>query len=406
MPVYRYEALGVGGQRSSGTLEAESVRDARRVLRDQNLHVTSLSSATFAERKGITLSTLWQGRRRNPVLLEAVTRQLAVLLENEIKLTDALGIAMEDVSDKRFLNMLRDIRDRVASGTSVTDALEPYEGTFGHMYISMVKVGETAGNLPEVLRRMAEHLREQAMRRGQVGTVMIYPMIMVVVAIGAVVFLMTTVLPKIKYLLDSFGAEMPLPTRILMGFYNMSAHYWPLMIIVTVGVVVGLVTLLKTQKGRHFWDVQMLKIPVVGDMIRKQQTVQFTSTLRTLLASGVRMADCMGVLLETSNNTLVRETVNDLQESVIRGSDVSTVLRRSPIIPKSVAHMVAVGEQSGELEQVLGRMSQSLNQEVEISVARLNALLQPVMILIVACIVGFIVAAVMLPILQMGTSIG
>jgi type II secretory pathway component PulF len=382
------------------------VQDARRVLREQDLHVTGLAAATFAERKGLTLSTLWQGRQRNPVLLEAVTRQLAVLLENEIKLTDALGIAMEEVSDKRFLNMLRDIRDHVASGTTVADALSPYEGTFGHMYISMVRVGETAGNLPEVLRRMAEHLREQALRRGQVGTVMIYPTIMVVVSIVVVTFLMTTVLPKIKSLLESFGAELPLPTRILMGFYNISAHYWPLMIIAVVLLVAGLVLMLKTEKGRHFWDTQLLRVPVLGDMIRKQQTVQFTSTLRTLLASGVRMADCMTVLLETSSNTLVRETVADLQESVIRGSDVSTVLRRSPIIPKAVAHMVAVGEQSGELEQVLGRLSQSLNQEVEISVARLNALLQPVMILIVACIVGFIVAAVMLPILQMGTSIG
>lgn len=406
MPVYRYEALGAGGQRASGTLEAESMPDARRVLRDQNLHVTSLSSATFAERKGITLSTLWQGRRRNPVLLEAVTRQLAVLLENEIKLTDALGIAMEDVSDKRFLNMLRDIRDRVASGTTVADALEPYESTFGHMYINMVKVGETAGNLPEVLRRMAEHLREQATRRGQVATVMIYPAIMVFVSIAAVTYLMTTVLPKIKDLLDSAGTELPLPTRILMGFYGFASSYWPLMIIVAVGLTVGLITLLKTARGRHFWDTQILRVPALGDMVRKQQTVQFTSTLRTLLASGVRMADCMSVLLETSNNTLIRETINDLQESVIRGSDVSTVLRRSPIIPKSVAHMVAVGEQSGELEQVLGRMSQSLNQEVEISVARLNALLQPVMILVVACIVGFIVAAVMLPIFKMSSSVG
>ncbi len=406
MPVYRYEALGAGGQRSSGTLEAESVQDARRVLRDQNLHVTGLASATYAERKGITLSSLWRGRGRNPVLLEAVTRQLAVLLENEIKLTDALGIAMEDVSDKRFLNMLRDIRDRVASGISVADALEPYEGTFGHMYISMVRVGETAGNLPEVLRKMAEHLREQATRRGQVATVMIYPIIMVVVAIGAVTYLMTSVLPKIRDLLLSAGTELPLPTRILMGFYGFSSHYWPLMIIAAVACVVGLITLLKTKRGHHFWDTQVLRVPVLGDVIRKQQTVLFTSTLRTLLASGVRMADCMAVLLETSNNTLVRETINDLQESVIRGSDVSTVLRRSPIIPKSVAHMVAVGEQSGELEQVLGRMSQSLNQEVEISVARLNALLQPVMILVVASIVGFIVAAVMLPIFKMSSSIG
>jgi len=401
LPIYRYEALGAGGRRSTGVLDAESPRDARRKLRERDLHVTAIQEATLLQRRGAHLARHRGFSRRRLLVVEAVTRQLALLLENEIKLTEALNITIEEVTDKRVVLALRDIRDRVANGSSVADAMEPHQWLFGHMYLSMVRVGETAGTLPEVLRNLADFLREQSMRKGQLGAVMIYPIIMIAVMTGIVVFLMTNVLPKLKEVIESFGNELPLPTRILMGTSDFMTEHWILLTGAVVGLGFLLTLFLKTDRGRRLTDRLMLRIPVVSDLVRKTQTAHFTGTLQILLASGVKMADCMAVLKETTGNSLMKDTLSDLQESILRGSDVSAVLRRSRIIPRAVAHMVAVGEQSGELETVLKRLSSNMVAEVDITITKLNALMQPVIILAMAAVVGFIVASVMLPIMQM-----
>jgi len=401
LPVYRYDALTAGGQRSGGVLDAESQRDARRKLREQDLHVTQLQEATFVQRRGAKLAKSRSFSRRRALTVEAVTRQMALLLENEVKLTDALNITMEEVADKKVVLALRDIRDRVANGSSVADAMDPHQWLFGHMYISMVRVGETAGTLPRVLHEMADFLRRQAMQRGKVGAVLIYPAVMTVVMIGIVIFLMTQVLPELRDVILSFGNELPLPTKILMGLSDFITEYWIILSVATAGGILLLATALRTDRGRRIRDTIMLRMPVVTDLIRKNQTAQFTSTLQILLASGVKMANCMTVLRETTSNSFMKDTISDLQESILRGSDVSVVLRRSRIIPRAVAHMVAVGEQSGELEQVLGRLSENMQAEVDITVQKLNALIEPVIILVMATVVGFIVASVMLPIMQL-----
>ncbi len=402
MPVYRYEALSVGGEKATGVVDAESQRDAKTRLRQDNLHVTRLTTASFVQRRRSKLTHMRSYSRRRATTVEAVTRQLALLLENEVKLTDALNITMSEVTDKKILLVLRDIRDRVANGSSVADAMEPHQWLFGRMYISMVRVGETAGTLPGVLRRMATHLRGQVMRRGQVTTVLIYPTIMLCVAFGLSIFLTTYLFPKIREVIETTTSDLPLPTQILTVISDTIINYYPVILIVGGGVIVLLIMALRTERGRRVRDALLLRIPVVRDLIRKSETAQFTGTLQTLLGSGVKMADSMAVLLQITSNTFMKDTINDLQESIMRGSDVSTVLRRSRIFPRGVAHMVAVGEQSGELEQVLGTLSKDMNDEVELTVGRLNALIQPIIILFLALVVGFLVAAAMLPILQMG----
>ena len=365
------------------------------------MHVTGLQEATFVQRRGARLAKSRSFNHRRAMTVEAVTRQMALLLENEVKLTDALNITMDEVADKKVVLALRDIRDRVANGSSVADAMEPHQWLFGHMYISMVRVGETAGTLPAVLREMADFLRQRMMQHGKLGAVMIYPAVMTVVMIGIVIFLMTQVLPELRDVILSFGNELPLPTKILMGLSAFVTGHWIVLSVATVGLIVLVVTMLRTDRGRRITDTVMLRMPVVADLIRKNQTAQFTSTLQILLASGVKMADCMAVLKETTSNSFMKDTISDLQESILRGSDVSVVLRRSRIIPNAVAHMVAVGEQSGELEHVLSSLSSNMQAEVDITVQKLNALVQPMIILVMAAVVGFIVASVMLPIMQM-----
>ncbi len=406
MPVFRYEAIRHGGQRVSQTIEAETDRDARRKLRQDNLYVTRLEQATFVQQRGIKLSRIRQFDRKRATSLEAITRQLALLLDNEVKLTDALNITLSEVSDKRLLAVLQDIRDRVANGSSVAEAMDSHRWLFGHMYISMVRVGETAGTLPEVLRRMADYMRARITRQGQMGIAMIYPIFLLVALAIVLVIMMKQVFPNLEQLFSSMNRELPLPTQILMGTYRFASGNFIVLGIVGVLLVGGLIAFLRTDNGRRTRDRLMLRLPVVGDLIRKNQTMQFTGTLRTLLASGVKMADSMTVLMDISTNTMMKDTLVDLQEGIMRGSDVSTVLRRSKIIPGPVAHMVAVGEQSGELEAVLGRMTENLDAEVDMSMQRLAALLTPVVMLIMILVIGFVVIATMLPMLQMGSNIG
>jgi type II secretory pathway component PulF len=401
--MYRYEALTAGGEKSTGVIEAESPRDAKGRLRQQDLHVTMLESATYVQRRASTITKLRRFNRRRLMEVEEVTRQLAMLLENEVKLTDALAIAMSEARDKKILLAMRDIRDRVANGSSVADAMQPHQWLFGQMYISMVRVGETAGTLPQVLRTMADHLRERGLRQAALSTVLVYPAVMMLVAIGVVTYLLTNVFPKLQSIFKETERELPLPTQVLMFASDTLIHYWWLVLALLVIVVASLTAFLRQESGRRLRDQLALKTPVLGDLIRKMETAQFTSTLGTLLGSGVKMADSMTVLLETAGNVFMKDTINDLRESIIRGSDVSTVLRRSKIFPRGVAHMVAVGEQSGELEKVLERLTINLNSEVEITMARLNALMQPLVILFLAVVVGFIVAATMLPIMEMSS---
>lgn len=401
MPVFRYDALTTGGNKATGVIDAESVRDAKVKLRQQDMHITKIEAATFVQRRASRIVRTRRFNRRRLMEVEEVTRQLALLLENEVKLTDAITIAMSETRDKKLLLAMRDIRDRVANGSSVAEAMQPHQWLFGQMYVSMVRVGETAGTLPEVLREMSNHLRTRALRQAEITTVLVYPAVMMTVAIGVVIFLLTNVFPKIRQVLDQSDQELPLPTQILIFASDVLIGYWPIILVVVVAGVAGLVSFLRTATGRRFRDAMTLRIPVLGDLVRKVETAQFTATLRTLLGSGVKMADCMGVLYETTGNTFMKDTLGDLRESIMRGSDVSTVLRRSKIFPRGIAHMVAVGEQSGELEQVLGRLTENMNTEVEITTARLNALMQPIIILFLAVVVGFIVAATMLPIMNM-----
>ena len=401
MPVFRYEALTPGGEKSTGVVEAESSRDAKSKLRQQDLHVTSLETATYVQRRTSTITRTRRFNRRRLMEVEEVTRQLAMLLENEVKLTDALAIAMSEARDKKILLAMREIRDRVANGSSVADAMQPHQWLFGQMYISMVRVGEAAGTLPTVLRTMADHLRERGMRQAALATVMVYPAVMIVFAFGVVIFLLNNVFPKILQIIIANDRPIPLPTWVLMKISGVLTDYWWLLLIVAAAVITGLTAFLRTASGRRMRDAIALRIPVLGDLIRKMETAQFTATLQTLLGSGVKMADSMLVLLDTAGNVFMKDTINDLRESIMRGSDVSTVLRRSRIFPRGVAHMVSVGEQSGELEQVLGRLTVNLNSDVEVTTARLNALMQPLVILFLAVVVGFIVLATMLPIMQM-----
>lgn len=399
MPVYKYEALNAGGDRATGTLEAESPRDARTKLKQQDLHVTRLNEATFVQRRASRITQTRRFNRRRMTEVEEVTRQLALLLDNEVKLTEAISIAMSETKDKRLLAAMRDIRDRVANGSSVADAIAPHQWLFGQMYVSMVRVGETAGTLPEVLRKMAEHLRERSLRSAQITTVLVYPTIMMIVALVVVIFLVTNVFPQIRQVLGD--QELPLPTRVLDFLSVVLLRHWPIITGVAVALFVGVGAFLRSPAGRRFRDSVVLRIPVLGQLVRKVESAQFTATLQTLLASGVKMADSMGVLYEVTGNTFMKDTLADLRESIMRGSDVSTVLRRSKVIPRGVAHMVAVGEQSGELERVLQRLTTNMNTEVEITLARFNALLQPLIIIFLAAVVGFIVAATMLPLMQM-----
>ena len=404
MPVFKYEAIRHGGQRVSHTVEAETDRDARRKLSQENLYVTRLEQATFVQRRGIRLSRIKQFDRKRAASLEAVTRQLALLLDNEVKLTDALNITLGEVSDKRLVAVLQDIRDRVANGSSVAEAMDSHRWLFGHMYISMVRVGETAGTLPEVLRRMADYMRERIMRQSQMGIALIYPIFLLAALVIIMIILMNQVFPNLEQLFLSLKRELPLPTKVLIGSYRFVSGNAILLGIVATAAIIGLVSFLRTEKGRRAKDRLFMRLPVVGDLVRKTQTMQFTGTLRTLLASGVKMADSMMVLKDISSNTLMKDTLTELQEGIMRGSDVSTVLRRSRIIPGPVAHMVAVGEQSGELETVLARMTENLNAEVEMALQRLAALMTPVVMLIMIILVGFVVVATMLPMLQMGSA--
>jgi type II secretory pathway component PulF len=340
-------------------------------------------------------------RRGGKSKLIDFTKQLATLLNSGIKLTEALSVLTLQTSDVRFKNALTDIRDRVITGESFTDALKDYSDYFDVIYISMVRVGEVTGTLGESLSTIAGFMEKRQRVESKVKTAMIYPVILIMFCVVAVLILTTKVIPKIAEQIERTGQKLPWITRQMMNISYVLTSWWLLVIIVGLfGIVWAVKRFLKTQRGAYLRDKFMLSLPLFGPLIKQRVVSRFASTLSTLLSSGLSMAESLRVVAEVTGNTLMRRAVHQARERIIAGADIATPLRDSGVIAPAIAHMVAVGEKSGELEKMLKNISEDLEASSDVVIERLGAVLEPLIIIVMAAIIGTIGYATFLPILE------
>jgi len=396
MPVYSYKALDGNQATISGAIEASNPKDARMRLLGDNLFLLELFTASESTAEPGVLSRKKSGE------LALVTRQFATLAKAGIPLADALAALVDVIEDPKLQITFRDIKENVTHGMSLEQAMKRHPRYFSPFYVSMVKVGEASGNMNLVLTRLSEYLHTHAKVRNKVKNALTYPVLMMSVGVLVLGFLLAFVVPKITEVLVESGKTLPLPTVILIGISSTLSRFWWLIGLLLIGVVLIYRAVVATDKGRLARDSLMLSIPVFGTLVKKSLISRFSLTLATLLRSGLPAVESLAIVKETARNKVLEQTIGEIHDRIIEGQEISEIMKQSGVFPPLVAYMIAVGEQSGRLEEMLGIINEYYDEEIESATERFTSILEPVMIIALAVIVGFVVMGIILPIIDMG----
>ncbi len=399
MPRYHYTAIAANGKKVKGSIAAESPYVARKQLRARSIHPSSITEVSSGLQSKAAITSFFAKRGKTQII--DFTKQMSTLLNSGIKLTEALSVMTLQTSDVRFKNAIIDIRDRVVTGESFTDALNDYGDYFDVVYVSMVRVGEVTGSLDQSLTTIAGFMEKRRRVESKVLTAMIYPIVLISFCIVAILVLTTKVIPKIADQIARTGQELPWITRRLMDVSYIMTSWWLIVVIAAiVGIVWAIRKFLKTERGAYLRDKSLLSLPLFGPLIKQRVVARFSSTLSTLLGSGLAMAESLRVVSEVTGNTLMKKAIHQARERILAGADIATPLRDSGVIDPAIAHMVSVGEKSGELEKMLKNISDNLEASTDLVIERLSAAVEPVIIIIMAAIIGVIAYATILPILE------
>jgi len=417
MPIYEYKGLDPAGSSRTGIIDADTPRDARARLRDQNVMVTDLvvsaiSSDESDDKTPKKKKSAWsraikiergvKGDRALPVY----TRQLSTLLRSGIPLAQSLTAVIEQVEHKEIEAIFRDVREQVVRGKSFGEALELHPRLFDDLFVNMVKAGEASGNLDDVLVRQADYRVRQERITAKIKTALIYPAIMLLIGAAVVIFLVNFVVPKLVKISKARGQKLPLMTQVLDVTSTFLQNNLVFILFTVFGIwIVWRYVLLPRPEVRLWWDGMKLRTPVLGSLFKKQIVSRFAITMSTLLRSGVTVLDSLGIVKKVLNNKLMENVLEEVRTRILEGADIATPLKKSGVFPPVVGYMVAVGEQTGQLDEMLDRVAEAYEEEIDSATTRALAVLEPAMIVLLAFIVGFIVIAVMLPILQTSTSI-
>lgn len=407
MPVYQYRGYKADGGSATGIVDAESPKVARLKLRKDGVFPTEMAEQEGAKpivaRSG---SGPVAGVGRSPALsvndVALMTRQMATLLVAGLPLVDALGVLMDQMEKKSVKGLLADLRESIRGGASFSAVLERYPKDFSSIYVHMVRAGEASGALDQILFRLAEFLDKQLALKNKVTNAILYPAIMVIIGTLVLFFLLTFVVPKITAVFAHSKQALPWPTVVLMEISHFCSDYWMVLLgVVLVGIWITR-RFLRTETGHVMADRFLLKLPLIGQVARMVSISRLASTLATMLSSGVQLLDALDVSKRVMNNRILEQAVEEARQNIREGETIAEPLKRSGEFPPLVTHMIAVGEKSGEMEEMLRRIGQIYDGEVDRVITRFTSLLEPVMIVVMGVIVLFIVVAILLPIFEMG----
>lgn len=406
MPVYEYTALDRDGKNTRGIIDADSAPVARQKLRGSGIFPIQVKE-TSTGRKDVhsspTVSNFF--KRVRPAELSAITRQLSILLGAGITLVASLDALMSQAANPLLKKIVAQIKGSVNEGNSLAFSLSQHPKVFSRIYINMVRAGEASGSLDLVLDRLAEFTEHQQELRGRFKAAMAYPVFMFLIGTLILFFLIAFIVPNITQIFSEMHQTLPLPTIALIGVSNFLKSFWWLVLLVLTAATIVLKKVMKTPRGNYIWDEIKLRIPVIGAINMKMAMARFGRTLAGLLQSGVPLLSALEIVRNIVNNTLVAEAIDNTMDQIAAGKDLATPLGRSRWIPPIVVQMISVGEQSGELENMLNKIADIYERETDSQITAMTSMLEPVMILVMGLIVGFIVVSILLPIFEMNQMI-
>jgi general secretion pathway protein F len=412
MPVFEYNGLTEQGKTVRGIRDAESSKTLRSLLRKDGVYLTEARAAEAGavagqEKTGLArevdIAALFGFTGVSSQDLAIATRQLATLIGAGIPLVDSLTALVEQIDQPRLKRIMGMVKQKVNEGSSLADALAEHPKVFTELYVNMIRAGESSGALDVVLTRLADFTEAQAQLRSKIIGAMLYPAIMVVVGVIIVGILFVVVIPKVTTIFEDMNVTLPWTTRILIVLSSFARDYWYLVLFGVPALAWGVRRWVRTPRGRAWWDRFQLKAPVFGELIRMLAISRFAKTLATLLASGVQLLTAMDIVRNIVSNTLLADVIDKARDAIREGESIAAPLKRSGQFPPLVFHMIAIGEKSGQLEEMLQNVAKSYESQVEMRVNALTSLLEPVMIVIMGVGVAFIVFSILMPIMQLNT---
>lgn len=407
MAVFEYRGIfAESGKPTKGYRDADNLKALRTALRRDGVLLTEATEEAEKKKKEKKeLDFLAMLRRPTTADVAMLTRQLATLVRAGVPLVEAISALTEQVEKEQLVRVLTAIRESLNEGTSFAESLSKHPKIFPTLYVNMVAAGEESGTLEAVLDRLSDFMENQARLKGKVFGALVYPVLMAVIGTLMVGFLMVAVVPKVTSVFNTLGQELPWYTQLLIWTSDFVGGYWWLIIASTVGFIFWFRWWKNTENGRKKYDAFQLRVPIFGRLNRLVAVARFSRTLATLLASGVPLLKAMGIVKNVLENALLEDVVGNAIGSIREGESIAEPLKRSQEFPPMVTHMIAVGERSGQLEQMLENVSRSYEAEVEVKVAALTSLLEPLMIVIMGVVVGFITMSILMPLIQMNSMV-
>jgi type IV pilus assembly protein PilC len=397
MPLYAYTARETAsGREVRNTVEAATEQAAIAALLNRNMLVVEIKEKLA--KRGPS-----KGGKVALADLVVFTRQLATMIDAGIAIVQALQALADQTPNKVMRDTIRDITTRVESGESFSEALTRHPKAFNRLYVAMVGAGEKGGLLAEILGRLATYQENTERLRKKVKTALMYPTVVTIVAIGITTFLLVRVIPTFKEVYSGFGAALPGPTLALMAVSDMVKHYFLILFMILGAAIWGWLYYLKTKAGRDFWDKNRLKLPVFGPIAHKICLARFTRTLASLVRSGVPILEVLQIVSQTVGNTLMEKAIKASAQDIERGEGISAALAKHPVFPNMIVRMLSAGEQTGNIDTMLERVANFLDEEIDTTLSGLMSLLEPLLIVFLGIVIGGMVICMFLPIFNLAS---
>lgn len=405
MPVFVWEGKSANGRRVKGEMEAVNQQQVFNALRAQriNPNVKKIKQKGKGLDKEITIPGLGPKTRTKDVVV--FTRQFATMIDAGLPIVQGLDVLGRQHENPAMRKCLTDIKEQVEVGGTLADGLARHPRTFDDLYVNMVAAGETGGILDIILERLAIYLEKMDQLKRQVKTAMIYPSVVVAAAVIVTAILLIFVIPTFADMFADFGAALPAPTRLVLSISDFFVAYYPVIFLSLIGCIWLFRRFLKTDRGKEVMHPLFLKMPIFGEVLRKVAVARFTRTLGTMLSSGVPILDALAICGRTAGNKVVEKEVGQVRVSISEGKTIAEPLYNSLIFPPMVVQMISVGESTGALDAMLGKVADFYESEVENAVTAMKQLIEPMMILILGTLIGGLVIAMYLPIFKLGSVI-
>ncbi len=421
MAQFKYKAKNAMGRVVTGTVSAnskESVKDilAKQRLKPMQIIATKLdepdhekksflSRFLYKDKKGNWNVRLGEGKATDKDLI-IFTKQFATMISSGVSVTMSLGSLAIQQRVQGFADIIEKVRYAVENGAKLSDAIEAFPDTFDNLYTSMVRAGEKSGSLDNILFKLTTYIEKSAKIKGQVKSAMFYPVMVVTVAVVVISLLLLFVVPTFAQQYTDAGKELPELTAFVIGISNFMSSEWHIIFGTLGGVIFLLKRYIKTEQGRVWFDALLLKAPGFGELFKKIAVGRFCSTMSTMLSSGVNILDALNICASSSGNKIIEGFVLKVRDRIEQGAFMSDSLADGDLFPQMVISMVTVGEKTGALDQMLGKVSEFYEDEVDVAVKTLLSMIEPFMIVVIGSIVGFIVIAMYLPVFDMGSLVG